>query len=101
METACLLRQQVRNGCTACAYCMPCPSGIDIPKNFHIWNLMSMYQNRSDIRMRWKGTEEKEKATQCVKCGACEALCPQHIPIREHLSLAAQEIEAFVARPAE
>ena len=97
-ETAKRLRQRVKNGCTACGYCMPCPAGVDIPKNFHIWNLMSMYQNQRDIRQRWKETEEKAKASQCIKCGACEKLCPQHIPIREHLSFVAEEVEAFTAK---
>ena len=43
-------------------------------------------------------TEEKAKASQCIKCGACEKLCPQHIPIREHLSFVAEEVEAFTAK---
>ena len=39
------IRSRVANGCTGCGYCMPCPAGVDIPKNFHIWNQYHMYMN--------------------------------------------------------
>ena len=37
-STAKQILDRTRNGCTGCAYCMPCPFGVDIPRNFKIWN---------------------------------------------------------------
>lgn len=33
------------------------------------------------------------KASECVGCGACEAHCPQHLPIREHLRRVVDALE--------
>lgn len=98
METAERLRRRVKNGCTACGYCMPCPAGVDIPENFRIWNSMAMYENKKSVRWSWKDMLEKERATVCVGCGRCEELCPQHIPIRKHLAQLTGEVEAFLAK---
>lgn len=79
------IRARVKNGCTACRYCMPCPAGVDIPENFRIWNHYAMYGNRQKAENEFGGLGEKALASACVQCGRCEQQCPQHIPIREHL----------------
>ena len=33
----------------------------------------------------------------CVKCGACESVCPQHIAIREELEKAAKALKSSLA----
>ena len=33
------------------------------------------------------------KASDCVKCGKCESVCPQHLPIRQLLENVANEFE--------
>lgn len=95
-QTAGLLRSRLKNGCTNCRYCLPCPKGVDIPLNFRVWNNMAMYENRTLTRQAWNGLEDEEKAVRCVGCGRCEALCPQHIPIREHLARLTGEVAQFI-----
>ena len=80
------LRSRVRNGCTGCRYCMPCPAGVNIPQNFKIWNNYHMYRTYGHIQRAWENElKQEEKAANCVQCGKCETLCPQKISIRQDL----------------
>ena len=77
---AATIKSRVKNGCTACRYCMPCPVGIDIPRNFAIWNQHAMYGN--DAHTKWdyyKNFSEEKHANHCIQCGKCEKVCPQAI----------------------
>ena len=82
-------------GCTGCKYCMPCPNGVNIPGIFTAWNNVSLYNTdpAQDFGLR----QIKEKgmgADKCIQCGACEAACPQHLPIIEALQQAWSELDA-------
>ena len=77
---------------------MPCPAGVDIPKSFRIWNGMEMYGNQTITRRNWKGLAAEARPDQCYRCGRCERLCPQHLPIRSQLAQAQAEITAFVEK---
>lgn len=87
------LRSRVKNGCTGCAYCMPCPAGVNIPKNFRIWNQYHIYQRYGVIKYSWEEMEEKERPVNCIKCGKCETVCPQHLSIRENLEQVQKDLE--------
>ena len=87
-----MIEDKQKSRCTACAYCMPCPFGVDIPKNFRFWNDESMYQDGNGKR-RYNNLGEA-KATFCKECGKCEEACPQHIAIREDLKRVAADLEA-------
>ena len=81
-----LINSRVRNGCTGCKYCMPCPAGVDIPGNFRVWNTYHMYQNYNMVKGQWeRGLGEEKQAKNCIKCGKCEGACPQKLKIREDL----------------
>lgn len=95
-ETARLLRSRLKNGCTGCRYCVPCPAGVDIPGSFQVWNNMAAYQNRALTHRAWKGLDDEERPDRCVGCGHCEQLCPQQIPIRQHLGRITGEVEHFL-----
>ena len=91
-KTADNIKKRTKNGCTGCAYCMPCPFGVDIPKNFHIWNELSMYGNKEKAKQAFfHDLNSAARADQCQKCGKCETVCPQGISIRENLAEAAND----------
>ena len=72
--------------CTACNYCMPCPFGVDIPKNFMFLNNSSMYQDIPGTKRVYTNFfEDESKSDKCTQCGACEPLCPQNIEIIDQL----------------
>lgn len=72
--------------CTSCKYCMPCPAGVNIPKSFDYLNNASLYDDVEGFKENYrKFFKEEEKPDNCVKCGKCEKLCPQHISIRSAL----------------
>ena len=83
-----ILREKEKVGCTGCRYCMPCPRGVDIPGNFYYYNMMYMGKKgaaRREFVQMVCIRKEPGLASLCVRCGKCEAHCPQHIPIRDML----------------
>jgi hypothetical protein len=71
--------------CTFCGYCMPCPQGVDIPKNMRLYIDALVYgPNRlRGSRNQYRKLPEEQQAASCVACQECEEECPQHIPIAE------------------
>ncbi len=79
-------------GCTACRYCVKgCPMEIPIDKIFSAYNREMLSGN---ARERYqKATKDKNGASACIACGACEGVCPQHLPIIETLKNAVEKFE--------
>jgi predicted aldo/keto reductase-like oxidoreductase len=74
--------------CTGCAYCMPCPNGVDIPANFALMNNYRLYGLLDHARWEYQNEDlarNKAQASYCQECGQCEAKCPQKIPIMAQL----------------
>ena len=74
--------------CTKCGYCMPCPNGVNIPRNFELYNQGVMYDKPDQSRevyTQW--FPELERADKCIQCRECEEKCPQSIPISEWMPI--------------
>ena len=96
LTVADLLKSKGQIPCTACAYCMPCPAGVDIPGNFKIFNsasdaLLSPAKNakaeekRQAFLKAYNAQEAGVRADACIGCNACLRKCPQHISIPQHM----------------
>jgi len=93
-----IYRKKILVPCTSCKYCLPCPSGVNIPQNFAILNNISL--ERSNVR-KWLNKRDYKKmaaspkelnqtksngnASLCVNCGICLEKCPQEINIPDEL----------------
>ncbi len=71
--------------CTKCRYCMPCPQGVDIPRNFELYNEGAVFQGNPVQLNRniYKQMIATARAESCTQCRECEEKCPQSIPISE------------------
>jgi len=72
--------------CTDCKYCLPCPSGVNIPGVFEVYNDLGMFGDEARARMVYGWLEEDERANLCIECGECLEKCPQNIGIPDWLA---------------
>ena len=86
--------------CTGCNYCLPCPSGVDIPGNFMTLNYQRVYELPDAAKGRYGHLSGK--ANMCLACGKCMDKCPQHIDIIRQLQETVRTLDEaygkFVAR---
>ena len=70
-------------GCTACKYCVDgCPQKISIPDVFRTVNTLRRYPDDWRAKNFYSGLVGRSgKASDCVECGQCESVCPQHLKI--------------------
>ena len=79
--------------CNACKYCLPCPNGVNISRNFELYNDAFQKIAFEDARRKYLALPEEERASSCLGCGDCEDLCPQELPIPELLEKVARAFE--------
>ncbi len=80
--------------CTACAYCVSgCPKNIPIPGLFACYNQKKMFSDWNSSYYYGVRTTGRGKASDCIRCGKCEQICPQKLPIREWMATVAETFE--------
>jgi predicted aldo/keto reductase-like oxidoreductase len=88
--------------CTACSYCMPCPRGVNIPDCFAAYNASFAFSLAAGFQQYITSTAAATNAPHtaglCVRCGKCEAHCPQKIPIRDALDDVKRRMEPLWLR---
>lgn len=79
--------------CTSCGYCKKgCPASINIPGIIDCMNAIKVYNNEGLAKSDYFGwtVSDDHFASTCVKCGACEEICPQKLNIIEIVEEAAE-----------
>ena len=84
--------------CTSCKYCIEqnhCPQNIKIPELFDALNQFEVFHSGSTVFVynNFMTGNGNGKASECIKCGQCEDVCPQHLPIRDLLEKVAETLE--------
>lgn len=81
-----IIRDKKEIECTSCRYCIDgCPMKIKIPDLFECYNENKQYGGTTGSFDYGMITENNGKASQCIECGKCEEICPQHLEIRKFL----------------
>ena len=94
-----IINSQIAVPCTACSYCTEgCPMKIAIPKYFSIYNEdMREHLDEKGWTINFTNysvlSKEFGKASECIECGQCEGICPQHLPIIQYLKDVAKHYE--------
>jgi predicted aldo/keto reductase-like oxidoreductase len=93
-------RQLMKIGCTGCGYCKPCPSGVDVPGCFEIYDNFYLSGNEKEAKLMYAAKpggiirgDVAGYASQCEKCGQCVEKCPQHLDIPSLLEEVAEKFE--------
>ena len=93
-------RELMKTGCTGCRYCTPCPSGVDIPACFEIYDNFYLSGNEKEAKLMYAAKpggiirgDVTGYASQCVQCGQCAEKCPQHLDIPSLLEAVVEEFE--------
>ncbi|MHA1474303.1 MAG: aldo/keto reductase [Promethearchaeota archaeon] len=94
-QIAAAFRKVIKIPCTACGYCLPCPSGVHIPGNLSYINELAWGREKKLLENWYNGMAKTEKelkekpgngnASFCTKCGECLEACPQSIDIPTEL----------------
>ena len=96
LEQVCrYMRENVPIPCSKCGYCLKsCPVGIKIPVVFDLYNKHLLVNRKHTLQPAlYRGMLPSEKASACIRCGACKKHCPQSIDIPAWLEKVAAEFE--------
>jgi len=91
-------KSKIKVDCTNCAYCMPCPHGVDIPTCFSSYNDKSIFGGFKSLGMYVFATGDESGAFKCTGCGVCEKKCPQNIAIVDELKNVSKSMDHWYFR---
>ena len=97
------INANMKVGCTGCAYCMPCPKGVDIPGAFAAYNRLASEGKFAALKEHFMCSAVRQDSTavsNCIGCGKCESHCPQQIPIRAELKNVGKALEGPIYKTA-
>jgi predicted aldo/keto reductase-like oxidoreductase len=81
-------RTMLKIDCTGCAYCMPCPNGVNIPQNFQLYNDTFLFPGAEFNSFFYNQfMPPEQRAAGCIECMACMEKCPQKIDIIKELKV--------------
>ena len=96
------ISQAYKVPCTGCDYCMPCPSGVNIPACFSAYNMSYVIGYSAGMGLYVNATmglgTSRSSPSNCTKCGICTKKCPQGIDIPTHLKDAQNRLEPLPIR---
>ncbi len=95
LHDAAKIMEQVKTiPCTGCSYCKEkCPIALSIPNLIKAWNNTLKFGLSSGAEQAFYRASSSGKPSDCIKCGACETICPQHLPIRDTLKKLSESFE--------
>ncbi len=97
LKAADILNENIAIPCTGCSYCTGgCPIGMPIPQYFSLYNADKQEGSKGwtpQVEYYSNMTLSHKKASECIKCGKCETICPQHLKIRDYLDDVAKYFE--------
>lgn len=72
--------------CTGCGYCLSaCPMQLPVPDFIRVLNNAAIFEDAPGVRRSYQWNTKEKKPGDCVKCGCCTSVCPQHLDIPGHL----------------
>ena len=95
-EVTALMKQIPQIGCTGCKYCVDgCPMKISIPDVFRAINMMKLYVDETRPRNMYSMLLKSGhgRASDCIGCGQCEGVCPQHLPVISLMKEASEKLD--------
>ena len=94
-KVAAIFKSKKLISCTSCRYCIDqCPKKISIPDLFACMNAKKIFNDwNSSYYYNEVHAKNRSRASDCIKCGKCEAICPQHLKIRDLLNDVRKEFE--------
>ena len=78
--------------CTDCLYCIKqCPQKIRINGSLQHYNGYLLYHDLGSLKhIHYMMGLSGSRPRNCIKCGACEEVCPQHIEISDYMAVIAE-----------